>query len=173
MTRITIPTLAFRAGDFRTSPTIIYDPLTGDAQGRGRQQIQCNGVLNVICPARISAIAQRILGFLPPPTFIGFTNNYEEATTRIKDTESFDVKVDHKIGDNDSFFVRYSFQRPKVFDPGLYGSMAGPKPVDLREPESIARRPARSTTRTFSRRPLSLSFAWASAAIATTPKMKT
>lgn len=127
VTRITIPTEAFRAGDFRTSPTIIYDPLTGDAQGRNRQQIQCNGVLNVLCPARISPIAQKILGFLPATRFAGFTNNYEQATTRIKDTESFDVKIDHKIGDKDSFFVRYSFQQPKVVDPGLYGIYGGPK----------------------------------------------
>jgi hypothetical protein len=127
VTRPTIPTLDFRRGDFRASPTIIFDPATGDAQGRGRQQIQCNGVLNVICPERISPVARNILGFIPAPTRPGFTSNYELPTTRIKDTESFDVKLDQKIGDNDNYFVRYSFQRPKVFDPGLYGIYGGPK----------------------------------------------
>jgi len=127
VTRPTIPTLEFRNGDFRSSPTVIYDPATGDAQGRGRQQIRCNGVLNVICPERISPVARKILGFIPAPTRPGFTSNYELATTRIKDTESFDVKLDHKLGDNDGFFVRYSFQRPKVFDPGIYGIYGGPK----------------------------------------------
>src|SRR6266545_4998192 len=127
VTRPTIPTMDFRNGDFRASATIIYDPATGDAAGRGRQQIQCNGVLNVICPNRISPVAQKILSLIPAPTRSGLTNNYELATARVKDTESFDVKIDHKLGSSDSFFVRYSFQRPKVFDPGLYGIYGGPK----------------------------------------------
>src|SRR5262249_61441717 len=72
---VSIPTLDFRNGDFRSSPTIIYDPATGDAQGRGRQQIQCHGVLNTICSDRFSPIAQKIIGFLPNPTRPGVTNN--------------------------------------------------------------------------------------------------
>ena len=35
-TRATIPTMAFRNGDFSAAPTIIYDPLTGNADGTGR-----------------------------------------------------------------------------------------------------------------------------------------
>src|SRR5262245_40806535 len=124
---VTIPPLAFRNGDFRASPTIIYDPATGDSQGHGRQQIQCNGVLNVICADRISPIARKIMGFLPSPNRPTFPNNYEAATVLVKSTESFDVKVDHTISDSDSFFVRYDFQRPKVFDPGLYGIYGGPR----------------------------------------------
>jgi hypothetical protein len=124
---VSIPTLDFRNGDFRAAPTIIYDPATGDSQGHGRQQIQCNGVLNVICPGRISPIAQKILGFIPAPTRPGFTNNFEIATKLVKDTHSFDVKIDHTISEHDSFFVRYDFQRPKVFDPGLYGIDGGPR----------------------------------------------
>src|SRR5262249_29723205 len=126
-TRPSIPTVDFRNGDFRAAPTIIYDPNTGTSDGRGRQQIQCNGVLNVICPDRISPVARKILIFIPEPTRPGFINNYELATTRLKDTDSFDAKIDHKISESDSFFVRYSFQRPKVFDPGIYGIYGGPK----------------------------------------------
>src|SRR5215471_6724252 len=127
VTIASIPTLDFRNGDFRASPTIIYDPATGTPDGRGRQQIQCNGVLNVICPDRISPVARKILGFIPAPTRAGFTNNYELATVLVKNTESFDVKVDHKFSEDDSLFARYSFQRPKVFDPGLYGIYGGPR----------------------------------------------
>src|SRR5262249_23934103 len=72
-------------------------------------------------------IAKRILSFVPPPTLPGFTTNLEVATVRVKDTESFDVKVDHQIRNTDSFSVRYSFQGPKVFDPSLYGTYGGPK----------------------------------------------
>lgn len=127
VTIASVPTLDFRNGDLRSSPTIIYDPATGDAAGRGRQQIQCNGVLNVICADRISPVAKKILSFISEPTASGFTNNFQLATVRQKDTESFDIKIDHKISDNDNMFGRYSFQRPKVFDPGLYGIYGGPK----------------------------------------------
>ena len=50
-------TPAMKAGDF-TAPGIpaIYDPATTVPNGSGgftRQQISCNGVLNMICPNRI------------------------------------------------------------------------------------------------------------------------
>src|SRR5262249_48949908 len=35
------------------------------------------------------------------------------------------VKVDYVAGPNDRVFVRYSFQRATVFDPGLYGPNGG------------------------------------------------
>src|SRR5262245_31219994 len=127
VTRPTIPTMDFRNGDLRASPTIIYDPATGTADGQGRTQIQCNGVVNVICPERISPVDRNILDLITTPILTDLTNHYELATVLEKYTDSFDVKIDHKIGDNDSLFVRYSFQRPKVFDPGLYGIYGGPK----------------------------------------------
>jgi hypothetical protein len=128
VTRPSIPTMAFRNGDLSSalslpSPQIIYDPRSGNPDGTGRLPFPGN-----IIPAdRISPVARRILGFVPEPTKPGITNNFERATVRVKDTESFDAKVDHQVGSNDSFFVRYSFQRPKVFDPGLYGIYGGPK----------------------------------------------
>src|SRR5438093_12491 len=128
VTRPTIPTMDFRNGDLsaalrQSTPQIIYDPRTGNADGTGRQPFPGN----IIRPDRISPVAKKILSFVPAPTNDNLTNNFERATTRVKDTDSFDTKVDHQISNSDSFFVRYSFQRPKVFDPGLYGIYGGPK----------------------------------------------
>ena len=47
------------------------------------------------------------------------------ATTRSKDQDSFDIKVDHQQTDKDRFSVRYSFQRPVVTDPGRFGIAGG------------------------------------------------
>src|SRR5262249_16266556 len=124
---VSIPTLDFRNGDFRASPTIMYDPATGDSQGRGRQQIQCNGVLNVICADPISPRARKILGVLPTPNRPAVTKSFEVGKVLVKNSEGLEVKIDHTISDSDSFFVRYDFQRPKVFDPGLYGIYGGPR----------------------------------------------
>ncbi len=67
ITRATIPTAAFRTGDLSASPTDIYDPATGDAEGGGRVAFANKRVPD----ARISPITRRVLGFIPPPTFPG------------------------------------------------------------------------------------------------------
>ncbi len=55
-----------RTGDFSsiaaTNP--IYDPATGNPDGTGRTQFDCDGVLNVICPDRISQAATNLLALL-------------------------------------------------------------------------------------------------------------
>ena len=63
----TVPTAQEKTGDFSdfvdgsTGQLIpIYDPLTG-------QQFQCNGVLNVICPGRISPTSALLIPSIPNP----------------------------------------------------------------------------------------------------------
>lgn len=118
----TIPTLAFRKGDFSASPTIIYDPNTGNtATGAGRtpfpqQQIPAN---------RISPIFQQYMSFLPPPNLPGFSNNIQVATNQKKDIDAFDVKIDYLLNDKNKFFMRYSLSHINVVNPGLYGPGLG------------------------------------------------
>ena len=77
-------------------------------------------------PAQISPIARKLLDLVPLPNINNnLTNNYASSTTRSKDQDSFDVKVDHQQTDKDRFSVRYSFQRPVVTDPGRFGIAGG------------------------------------------------
>ncbi|MEP6913240.1 MAG: carboxypeptidase-like regulatory domain-containing protein, partial [bacterium] len=127
--RHTVPYTEWYNGDFRNAPTKIYDPATGNSDGTGRQQISCNGVLNVICPDRISPIARKLLGFLPGPNIPGAAfaqTNFIFGEVRVKKTNSFDTKINYHINDKNSLSYRFSFQRPKVFDPGTYGIYGGP-----------------------------------------------
>ena len=39
--------------------------------------------------------------------------------------DQFDTKIDYVLSDKDRLFVRYSFQRATVNDPGLYGPKGG------------------------------------------------
>ena len=66
----TSPVAPFRLGDFSSvaSTNPIYDPATGNPDGTGRTQFSCNGVLNVICPDRISPATTNLLALLPSPT---------------------------------------------------------------------------------------------------------
>ena len=119
--QVTVPTPAFRSGDLSAAPTVIYDPATGNPDGTGRTPFPNNQIPD----SRISPIAKRILALIPPPTSSGLTNNYQAPTVLTKDTNAFDVKIDQKLRQFDSLSVRYSFSRPRVFDPGVYGNLAG------------------------------------------------
>jgi carboxypeptidase family protein/TonB-dependent receptor-like protein len=130
-----IPIMDWRNGDFRNAidaqgrPVTIYDPATGNPDGTGRTQISCNGVFNVICPDRISPIARNILGFIPTPNITGAAvgkENFLVNTVRVRETHSFDAKVNYQLSEKDQFAVRFSFQRPELFDPGSYGIYGGP-----------------------------------------------
>jgi hypothetical protein len=124
--RATIPTAEFRAGNLARLPNgavaaQIYDPATGNVDGTGRLPLAGN----LVPAARISPISRRILDLIPAPTFVGLSTNFETATVRKKDTDAFDIKLDHNFTDSDKFNIRHSFQRPKVFDPPLYSVKAG------------------------------------------------
>ena len=121
---ITVPGTAFRSGDFSSqSKYVVYDPSTGNLDtGVGRTPYPGNQIPD----SRISPIAKKILSFVPLPNLgSGITNNFAGQTTRKKDADSFDVKVDHAQTDKDRFSVRYSFQRPVVTDPGRFGIYGG------------------------------------------------
>ncbi len=118
---VTIPTTAFRNGDLSQSSSIIYNPTTGAPDGTGRVPFANNR----IDPSLISPIAAKLLSFLPPPTRPGLSTNFQEDTIQSKPLDQFDTKIDYVIGANDRLFVRYSFQRTTVFDPGLYGPNGG------------------------------------------------
>jgi outer membrane receptor protein involved in Fe transport len=122
-TRATIPTMAFRNGDFSGAPTIIYDPLTGNPDGTGRTPFPGN----IIPATRISPIARSILANLPEPNVAGALGqiNYQAPYVRDKTTKSFDVKINHQISSKDQLSARLSFQKPEIVDPPVFGMFGG------------------------------------------------
>jgi Carboxypeptidase regulatory-like domain len=148
----TVPPAAFRNGDFSgalsaTGQLIpIYDPATGNADGTGRQQFSASSnpsdpkfnaackntasCLNMIPSARISPIATAILGKIPTPNVSGLSlvspNNFQGTTKFIKDTTSFDVKIDHNIGVNNRLSGRFSFSDQSLSQAPIFGLVGGP-----------------------------------------------
>lgn len=109
-----VPTAEIRTGDFRNAkdsagnPVNIYDPLTGAADGTGRQIISCNGVQNVICPDRISPIIKKILPLIPAPNLPGETNNYFASAGFLFDRWTIDSKVNWNVNSKLNIWGRYS-----------------------------------------------------------------
>ena len=103
----TVPTVAMKKGDFTGYPFPIYDPSTTAPDGLGgftRQQVSCNGVLNVICPDRISTVANRILSFYPDPNrpgdLGGVIHNYLGGTLANRsDENTWSLKINTRISD--------------------------------------------------------------------------
>lgn len=134
-TRI-LPTAAMASGDFRGlvdskgNPIIIYDPATGDAHGAGKQQVSCNGVLNMICPARIDPAAAAMVKLLQPsiaqvfPAQFG-TNNWQGSNTAFFTDNNADFKINYVPSQKSTVFGRYSFSQTFVFDPPLLGGAIG------------------------------------------------
>jgi len=145
----TVPPLPFRNGDFsqatNTSGQLIpiYDPATGNPDGTGRTQFAFNGTPNVIDPTRISPIAKAILAKIPLPNFapagcsgdpsnptgpgcLVATNNFQGSTKFIKDTTSFDVKIDHNISENNRLSGRFSFSNQSLSQAPIFGVVGGP-----------------------------------------------
>jgi len=129
----TLPTPQMATGDFRNLPgnPIIYDPATGDAHGNGKQQISCNGVLNVICPNRIDPASATLIQLLQPsissevaPDNNGL-NNFFGSGTALFNRDNADIKVNYVPTQKSMIFARYSLSRILVYDPPLLGDAGG------------------------------------------------
>lgn len=130
--RLTVPTADARAGLLNIAapgqtPTPIYDPLTGDPNtGQGRSVFAGN----VIPTNRINPVSAKILSSaIPLPNLSGLTQNYFVISPFYRNTDQFDVKVDHNQTENDRISVRYSFARPVTVDASVYGVYGGPRGV--------------------------------------------
>lgn len=128
----TLPIAQMVQGDFRNLPgnPVIYDPATGNSHGASKQQISCNGVLNVICPSRIDPAALAMIKLLQPQLDKVFAtanglNNFQSSGTALFNRDNADFKINYNPGQKSTVFGRYSFSRSLVFDPPLMGDAGG------------------------------------------------
>ena len=125
-----LPTARERAGDFSRSfdssgnQVVVYDPLTGDANGNGRTPFPGN----VIPASRLNPIATKMLSYLPSPTndvSNGQSNFFSVA--EIEDRAMmYTGKVDHRFSDSVSlsgFYLYNTTDEPcaNYLEPGLNG----------------------------------------------------
>jgi outer membrane receptor protein involved in Fe transport len=124
----TTPIDAFKIGDFTSiaGSDVIYDPATGNPDGTGRQQISCNGVLNKICPDRISQAASNLLALLPEPTIPGTpVNNYAVSRPATFNQNQVDGRVDYYVTPKTVVFGKYSYFDANFFTDNVFGPIAG------------------------------------------------
>jgi Carboxypeptidase regulatory-like domain/TonB dependent receptor len=135
----TVPTLAERTGDFSATQNPIFDPITCSRTTppdcSNRNQVQSNGVLNVIPPGEIDQIGKKIINLYPKPNLPGEFNNFRLNTLAHGPDYQFDVKLDHQISDQQRFSGRYSrrhslFSTPTILGDGEFNDGVTSDPVN-------------------------------------------
>jgi hypothetical protein len=100
----TLATAAMRAGDFSGFDTVIYDPLTGNPDGTGRQPFPGN-----IIPAdRIHPASQLINDRTPLPNRAGTTSNHNDTGPFTMDRNNYDFKVNWNVSNSLMIWGKYS-----------------------------------------------------------------
>ncbi|MBI4165347.1 MAG: TonB-dependent receptor [Acidobacteria bacterium] len=104
----TVPTLNMRNGDFsELLPTNqLYNPNTGTPFAG-----------NIITSSDWDTVGNNVFQLYPSPTSSGRANNYTSSPSYKQDQNTFDVKLDHRISDQNSIFGRYSFSNTVTFLP--------------------------------------------------------
>jgi hypothetical protein len=136
---ISMPIADFRNGDFRRYTNAsgqmvpLYDPIDASgniiANAANRPLMQCNGVLNVICPDRISPVARAIFAELPPPDNPNTVFNNTRQRNNGGRTPGawqgvYSIKGDHVV--NDKLRVNGMFSKQYFDSYPLIGPIPGP-----------------------------------------------
>jgi hypothetical protein len=107
----TIATVDQRRGDFSAYPTAaIYDPLSGDAQGRNRTQF----ANNIIPQNRLHPISLKLQELLPATNQSGVANNFFNSGTDATNRDQIDIKVNWNINPTHTMFIKYGLMDAQV-----------------------------------------------------------
>ncbi|HEX4228043.1 MAG TPA: TonB-dependent receptor [Bryobacteraceae bacterium] len=127
-----VPTAAMKAGNLSSSPTSIYDPLTGNSNGTGRTAFAGN----IIPASRINPGVEAMIGTgdWPNPNqagtgSFGLGNDFLCSGCQGNSgarNDQLDSKVSWNPTSKLSTFVRFGFNNGDWYDPQIFGLLGGP-----------------------------------------------
>jgi hypothetical protein len=132
--RASVPTAAFRAGDFsgmlgdpvlsrsgapimiRTTEGgsvplregMVFDPFSGNPDGTGRSVFSSGGRVNVVPQSRFNAPMMKLLALVPMPNEPGDNDNYFNTGIQRLNRSNFDAKVNWNRNPNHQVWFKYS-----------------------------------------------------------------
>ena len=142
----TVPTAQTRIGDFSdfrdTSGNLItiYDPLTTrlnpnfdssrPVSATNPQFLRDPFPNNIIPANRINGVGRNVASIYPLPNGPGNFNNYTSTVNRDVTDNVFSGRVDHRVSDKDSFFVRFNWGKFKLDAPQGQAACCLPTPAE-------------------------------------------
>jgi hypothetical protein len=142
----TVPTAQTRNGDFSdfrdTSGNLIlvYDPLTTrpnpdfdstkPVSATNAQFLRDQYAGNIIPQNRINPVGRNVASIYPLPNGPGNFNNYTSTVNRDVTDNVFSGRVDHKVSDKDSFYVRFNWGKFKLDAPQGQAACCLPTPPE-------------------------------------------
>nr|WP_321475463.1 TonB-dependent receptor [uncultured Paludibaculum sp.] len=118
----TVATADQREGNFGAYSTLIYDPLTGNANGTGRTAFAGN----TIPVSRLSQTALKVQNYVPQPNLSGTTNNFYNVGTQAMDRHNWDLKVNYNRNEKHAIWGKYSRMNALVTCQAVLGDAVGP-----------------------------------------------
>ncbi|MBM3786793.1 MAG: carboxypeptidase regulatory-like domain-containing protein [Acidobacteria bacterium] len=122
----TVPTAPMRRGDLSVSTLAVHDPLTGAANGAGRQPFAGN----IIPASRIHPTAALLMQRLPQennPAPNGIPSaNYFALGQAAFDRQTLDSKFNYNINDKWTAYARLSWLKFDLTAPTAFGAIGGP-----------------------------------------------
>ncbi len=112
----TVPTSAYREGDFAGAAQTIYNPTTTTAAGAGYTRAAFAG--NVIPASMINPVSAKLIDLYPLPNLPGTANNFLYSPVRSVNENEYDVRVDRRFSTADNGFLRYSQAGDLIYQPG-------------------------------------------------------
>ena len=143
-TEVSVPLPAMLRGDLQLSPSPIYDPLTGNADGSNRTQFQvgpgdpnyalCDHAnnpqcLNIIPAGRLDPIAQQIASYFPQNNLDRDQDNYFVSAPFAYDRQQLDTKVDYNVNNKFNLAGTFGVLHYKTSVPTVFGDAGGGNPI--------------------------------------------
>jgi hypothetical protein len=119
-----VPTADMRAGNFSAYGTVIYDPLTGTADGKNRTAFAGG----IIPSNRLSPQALKIQSYYPAQNLSGTQANYFASAVPQFNRNYNDVKINYNLSDKQQVFGHYGIMKALVIGKNLFGDGVGPAP---------------------------------------------
>jgi hypothetical protein len=141
---VSVPLPAMLRGDLQLSPSPIYDPLTGNADGSGRTPFQvfpgdpnyalCNtatnpNCLNIIPAARMDPIARKIANSIPTNNIDRDRNNFFVSAPFTFDRHQVDSKIDYNVNSRLNLAGTFGVLHYRSNTPTVFGDTAIGRPI--------------------------------------------
>lgn len=111
-----------RTGDFSHNANTIFNPFTNQTLPDGNTT-RDPFVDNRVPPSLMSAVAQRVVALYPQPNSSG-AQNFVGNSVLQSNVLQYDIRLDHRFSDQDSFFWRGSMSNQDHINPGSFETVA-------------------------------------------------